>query len=94
MKAKSTVIPIIGYVHINYRIFIVYYPFNDIAHKTFSGSVILDGEYVVWYNFESAINVYAFLNYGIVRLYRSMNIAYNMQAIQNLNRKTLDGKLT
>jgi hypothetical protein len=29
-----------------------------------------------------------------VRLYRSMNIAYNMQAIQNLNRKTLDGKLT
>lgn len=30
---------------------VTHYPFQDVAHETFSGSVILDAVNIVWYNF-------------------------------------------
>lgn len=30
---------------------IIHYPFQDVAHQTFSGSIVLDAVNIVWYNF-------------------------------------------
>lgn len=36
----------------------MYYPFKNVAHKTFTSSIILDTVYIVWYNFKSVKNVF------------------------------------